>query len=302
MKKICVLLSSYNGEKYIHDQIESILQQQQVNVTLIIRDDCSKDETVKIIKEMQEQHSNIELLQGANIGPAMSFLELIRKAPAAEFYALSDQDDVWDYDKLIKGIQFLSDYDPTTPLLYHCNTQIVDSNLQFLRIGKTGKQAPYSKYGAFMENHATGCTMIFNRSCQELIASCKPDYVSMHDSWIYLIAEMFGKVIYDPQPHMKYRQHGNNVIGAKLSKKKYISEHMKRVLNTNIQPRMDNTKSFYKCYKNRMSKEDKDKVEKFINYKRSFPDKLKFLIDKDFHAPSLVRNIEYFIMIMIGNI
>ena len=301
MEKVIVLLSSYNGEKYISEQIDSILKQKNVEVELIVRDDGSKDETIKILNDYANKYPNFSYYQGNNLGPAFSFLDLIRKAGDAGYYALSDQDDVWDDDKLYIGIKSLKRINNQQPLLYHCNTRIVDKDLNVLRIGKKEVRAK-SKYSSLMENRATGCTMIFNDEAKRLINKCSPTYVSMHDSWIYLVVSFFGKVVYDNQPHMSYRQHGNNVIGARTNKGEYLKSKILRIFDFNKRPRYKLTKSFLALYGKELSDEEYAKSKKLIDYRHSVRGKISLIMDKDYKSDSFVRNIEYILLIIFGNL
>lgn len=301
MEKIIVLMSTYNGQKYIREQIDSILNQKNVYVELIVRDDGSKDDTITILNEYSEKYSNFSYYVGENKGPAFSFLDLIKNAPSAQFYALADQDDVWDDDKLYIGIEALKGIEEVKPLLYHCNTRIVDKNLKVIRIGKKGVKIK-SKYSALMENRATGCTMIFNNCALDLINKSNPYYVSMHDSWIYLIVSFFGEVIYDNKPHMSYRQHGNNVIGASTGKTMHLMSKIKRLFEFDNRPRYRLTKSFLQMYGKELTNEEYDKARKLVDYRKSFSGKIKLIFDKDFKSESFARNIEYTLLIIFGNL
>ena len=122
--KVQVLLSAYNGEKYIQEQIDSILNQSNVEVSLLIRNDGSTDDTRKILDSQSTQ--NIKCINDKNIGLVRSFVELINQADEAEYYAFSDQDDVWDNDKLCSAISMLEDY-KNMPAVYSSNARLVDS-------------------------------------------------------------------------------------------------------------------------------------------------------------------------------
>lgn len=104
---VSVLMSTYNGAKYIREQIDSILNQKDVNVELLIRDDGSSDNTAEICKEYQKKNTNIRFYQGENIGVGKSFMELLKKAPEADYYSFSDQDDVWLEDKLSRAVKMI---------------------------------------------------------------------------------------------------------------------------------------------------------------------------------------------------
>jgi rhamnosyltransferase len=211
LNKVCVLLSTYNGGLYLKQLIESILQQTEVIIDLKIRDDGSTDNTISIIKDFLVRHKNIQLIEGNNIGPARSFIELLDYSKNYDFYAFADQDDFWHSDKIITALRTLTKEEP---MLYFSNLNIVDINGVFYRKSHSNLKIR-NKYNSLTEDTATGCTMVFNKKLRDLsVINGSSINVSMHDSWIYLICSFFGKVVYDPAPHIDYRQHGNNVVGT----------------------------------------------------------------------------------------
>lgn len=212
--KILVLLSTYNGGKYLHEQIESLLGQQGVDVFIVARDDGSKDETVNILKRFSTLES-FDVIEGQNLGVVRSFFRLLNEAACRDFdyFAFCDQDDIWMDDKLKVAIDILNRHQHE-PALYMSSFQMVDENLHSIL---TNISRPnISVEGAFASNCATGCTMVFNKKLLEksLVSNC--DDVLMHDYWMYMVCLLTdGYVYYDETPHIYYRQHGNNVIGGK---------------------------------------------------------------------------------------
>ena len=126
-KDITVLMSTYNGEKYLHEQIDSILRQQGVKVNLLVRDDGSTDNTLAILDKYQEE-GLLTFYTGENLGPQRSFLHLLQQAPQSDYYAFADQDDIWLEDKLSTGIKQLQN-DKEKPALYFSQTQLTDEEL-----------------------------------------------------------------------------------------------------------------------------------------------------------------------------
>ena len=221
MKKVQVLMSTYNGEKYLREQIDSILAQKGVEVHLLVRDDGSKDKTIKILRE----YNNIELLEANNVGATNSFFALITLAGDYDFYAFADQDDVWDEEKLIIAIQKLDEY--VCPAIYSSNTRLVDGNLNFIR-NETLK--PITTLGsAIVKNYVTGCTAVFNAQLMRYLKQYTPKNAPFHDWWANLVCLSVGGVsVYDYEPHMNYRQHENNVVSGNDSVwKKWISRFKK---------------------------------------------------------------------------
>lgn len=139
-KKVIILLSTYNGEKYIEQQINSLLKQTYKNINIYVRDDGSKDGTLEILKKYEEK-GEIFLIQGKNIGFINSFMELLKKVEKADYYSFCDQDDVWNEDKIERAVRALEKEDNDKILLYASNYEFYDSNMEFL--GKS----PYKNKG-----------------------------------------------------------------------------------------------------------------------------------------------------------
>lgn len=211
--KVVILMSTYNGEKFLKKQIESILNQKDVSVHIIVRDDGSVDDTQKILN-MYKKKRLLNWYTGENKKTARSFLDLIDKAPKADYYAFSDQDDVWLSTKLITAIKKLKKFDDS-PALYAGNYKLVDEKLKELISMNIHKTT--TKFNeAIVYSCCTGCTMVINNKLMENIKGKYPKYIFMHDDWIHKVClGIGGNVIYDDSKNLLYRQHGNNVEGGK---------------------------------------------------------------------------------------
>jgi rhamnosyltransferase len=302
MKKICVLLSTYNGEKFLAAQVDSLLCQKGVEIIVLVRDDGSKDDTVSILESYAKKEERFSFYNGQNIGPAQSFFDLIKNSPDADYYAFCDQDDVWDEDKLERAIEFLEKEDNTKPNLYYSNLRIVDQKLNFYRLSHSTPLVQESKYSALTENMATGCTVVFNDIAANIARRAMPEYCSMHDTWMYLICKFFGKVVYDFTAHISYRQHGNNVVGTYLEKKtlKLYVARIKRLFNRKLQPRYNNAINFCNAFSDVLSEADLIKVKKIVDYKDSLKNRLKLLFDREIYASSKSRDLRYRVLIIFG--
>ncbi len=218
-EKVLILLSSYNGEKYISQQLDSLLAQ-TYPVDILIRDDGSTDSTVSIIDSYMKSNDNIKLIRGSNVGFKRSFDLLINNKLTNdyEFAAFCDQDDIWMPDKIEAAIKKITiEYDPQVPTMYCSNLSRIDDSNNYLG-DVYYKQPSYTRYNAIVINIATGCTMVFNHSAVALYrygGSCDSKY---HDWQMYLICMFLGKVYFDMQPHIKYRIHGENTVGFKRAK------------------------------------------------------------------------------------
>ena len=160
MKKVLVLLSTYNGEKYLREQLDSVLSQEGVDVSLLIRDDGSKDGTLNILKEYSVK-DNVNYYEGVNCGPSESFHDLMRHAKGYDYYAFCDQDDVWNNDKLITAVRLLEEKKQDLPLLYCSNLNVVDEHLNYCRLCHSEKYDLSNKYLGLVDFFAVGCTEVF---------------------------------------------------------------------------------------------------------------------------------------------
>lgn len=213
---IAILLSTYNGSRFLNEQLASIHRQTGVDWQLWIRDDGSTDQTLSILKNAVSQDPRLHLVSDqSNLGAAGSYLELMSSVGDAELYAFCDQDDVWDPDKLDRAKRALAPY-ADRPALYCTRQRRVDCDLKPIGLSRRPKRAP-SFANALVENIVTGCTAVLNRPALELLRQRLPNpgQVIMHDWWGYLVIAAFGTVIYDPQPSLAYRQHDSNTFGER---------------------------------------------------------------------------------------
>lgn len=211
-KTICVVLSSYNGERYIRDQIDSILQQELPSayaLSLIVRDDGSKDNTGQILDSYAED-ARITILKANNIGLVASFLQLIENVPKHSTYiALADQDDVWHPDKLKHAIETLEKKDASLPQLYCSEYVYCDENMRPLEPSHHKRLQPTLSLMLY-ENIVSGNTIVMNDFLLKLVQRGGIKGVYCHDWWIALLAAAFGEITYDEKPSLDYRRTGSN--------------------------------------------------------------------------------------------
>lgn len=213
-RKVQVLLSAYNGEKYIRCQIESILRQKDVQVMLLIRDDGSTDGTAHILRWYEQKYANISVRTGSRRGASGSFFALLKIADlSCDYYAFADQDDVWHSEKLVRACSRLDRECGDIPLLYAGKVICASADLKKReRFSYRIRRIP-SFGNALLENICMGCTQVFNRSLLLLARDHLPAKNVMHDWWMYLTASYFGKTVYDSRAYILYRQHGDNQVG-----------------------------------------------------------------------------------------
>ena len=213
-KRVAVLMSSYNGKNYIEEQIESILAQDfDGTLDLWVRDDGSTDGTLEIL-ERYAQAGKLQWYRGENLGPARSFLDLVKHCPGYDFYAFADQDDYWMPDKVSSGVTSLLGWN--VPAVYFANAELVDKELSSLG-RNVYKRSPKLDFETLTcAGGILGCTMVFNQAMAlQIQEKPLPGQLQMHDFYVCaLCLALDGKMIFDPTAYIKYRQHGKNVVGV----------------------------------------------------------------------------------------
>ncbi len=222
MTPVAVLLSTFNGARFLAEQLESLLVQSHRDWVLFWRDDGSTDGTRAIMRAFAAGAGEgrcVEVGEAERLGPTRSFLALLRAALAAGFhvFAFADQDDVWLPEKLARGTAALERAGCDRPALYCARQVFVDEKLAPIGISSRVRRAPAFP-AALTQNIATGCTMLMNHRAADLVARSRPPSVSLHDWWTYLVvAAAGGAVMPDDLPAVLYRQHGGNLVGAPKS-------------------------------------------------------------------------------------
>lgn len=212
MSKIAILMSTYNGEEFLNSQLESIANQiTKHDISLYIRDDGSKDNTIHIIEKWMDK-IDIHLDVGNNIGPARSFWNLFKnKSVHADYYAFCDQDDIWDNNKMEIAVNSLSgEYH-----LYACNCRSIDADGMLLEQCRKKNAPEIALDKLFVSGVTQGCAMVITNELREYICEKNISCVPMHDQVICMYALTFGKFFWDPTPHFSYRFHDNNVVANK---------------------------------------------------------------------------------------
>ncbi len=298
MKKVCVLLSTYNGEKFLVEQLESIRNQEGVIVDCFIRDDGSKDGTLSILAKYTQNHSNFYYYSGQNVGVVRSFNELINKAEDKyDYFSFSDQDDIWKADKLITAVTVLDKLPSNQPLLYCSNLTSYCEDGTKSDIWNVDYDL-VSQQILLVQNWAWGCTEVFNQKAKILYKQSMTDNISMHDYWMHLICKFMGSVVYDKESHIYYRQHGSNVVGNKEFGIKHISSYLRRFREENDVHRSSDATLFVKSYGKLLNPKDYKYFAVLSNYKDSFLKKIELLFCKELHMLTIPEDIAYRIRII----
>ncbi len=269
LPKIAVIMSTYNGEKFIREQLDSILAQEQVDVSIYVFDDKSNDSTIQIIKKYQDENKNIFLtVNEENKNFTYNFIDglfTFKENQEYDYYAFADQDDFWAKNKLISAINKIKETGEC--VMYSSNLKLVDENLKPLNNNMMSENYVNKHFDIACKNIVTGCTIVFDKSFKNLATLKYPKNIYLHDYWFALIANYTkdAHFVYDTCPdYILYRQHGANLIG----KNKSIGKKLKK--KTEIKSTRNLIKRFCELFGNLIIETDKSIFEKLAN-----TDKLK---------------------------
>lgn len=290
-KKNAILLSTYNGEKFILNFLESIFYQKFKNYTLFIRDDGSSDRTLSIIMSNIYQLDIVFLNDGLHLGPAKSFMKLLESVPDCyAYFFFADQDDYWLPLKIEQAVKELSSYDDR-PALYCSRLELVDADLSHLSYTKIPKILSFSN--SLVENIATGCTIAINFRSRDILLKHIPNRIIMHDWWMYVVISAFGVVLYDNNSYIKYRQHSANVIGMDSN---FFRDYFNRAVrffksdNIGFSAISMQTIEFFHCFSRCMSEEQAKLVLQLIEGKASFLKRCYLIFFSKFRRQNFFSN------------
>lgn len=300
--KIAVLMSTYNGEKYIRQQLDSIINQKGIEPFLFIRDDGSKDATAAILAEYEESYPEIVHFLNKNkienYGVKKSYLSLMKEVytayPDMQYFAFADQDDFWKEQKLEAAVKKLEECGANPKgRLYYSNKTFVDQNLNLI------KEEKIKYYGDFNEamwasSLCYGCTMVFDRTLVGFALRTYPQTKCIHDSWVYRLAKAIDSaIVFDTNSYILYRQHGNNAIGMEGAKLHHnnIGFMIKRALPVLFMKRTHHMQRFmndiYCHYKDELGAHQKKMIESMLKYRFSLKHKWILIRNKDLKKRSL---------------
>lgn len=302
-KRLLVLLSSYNGENFIKDQIMSIMNQKTQHViNLLIRDDGSTDNTMKIILELSDKFlGRIEYIKGNNIGYNKSFFELIKVASNHDYYAISDQDDIWMDTKIEDAIYDLEKEENDKPLLYACPSYYVYDDMT--PQGTTQlKKREITLYNTIIQNICPGHEQVMNNLLlNELKKEFDYSKLYVYDAWIANVAILKGKLIFSNTPHVLYRQHKSNAVGYGEGKLGWIKERLNRVIyNDDARRYKDQILLFYQVYRAFFSAEEEREISKFIDCRFEMKERVKFTLSTKLYRQSKLQTFLFKLIYVLG--
>lgn len=300
-QKVGVLLSTYNGEKYVEEQLESILNQTYPNIKIYVRDDGSSDHTLAVL-EKYEKSGEITLVKGKNVGFIKSFFELVKLCEDCEYVAYCDQDDIWLPEKISLAVETISKKVNEKPILYFSNYDFYDSNMNFQSHCPDKKLMP-SFENALVDCISLGFNSVFNKSALKIMQQNIPNYSCGHDWWTYMVCVSMGEVIYDKRYTVKYRRHESNVSAGGMKfiafqlwrlKKFFFNDYFK---NIRLQ-----LKEFENLYSDLLKEEDRKVLSLFTKDRYNFTTALKKVFYKKRFRSGIFDEIALRVIFLIGKL
>lgn len=306
IKTIAVLMASYNGEKYISEQIQSILNQ-KINgwkLYLYIRDDGSSDGTKRILQSFCEYNNNIIILCGKHKGVVEGFFELMELARKGnyDYYALSDQDDIWDLDKLEIAVNTIDAQKKSVkiPCLYTGSSRLVNNDLKEISNGAVIYR-PITFYNTIIQNCSAGHTYVFNRILLDVsldMVDAKKIY--MHDSYLLNTAVICGEIYYDPMPHVSYRQHSDNVLGERADLFGWIIERIKRIKRGDAKKYAEQIEYICQRYQVKMREEEVLEMKAFLESRNSVIKRMRYISKTRLYRQERIGDLFFRLLYLIG--
>jgi glycosyltransferase involved in cell wall biosynthesis len=220
MTTVAILLCTYNGARFLPAQLSSFTDQTFANWQLFVSDDGSTDETLSILSRKRRELGKavIVIRDGPRQGFVRNFLSLACDCSiSSDYFAYSDQDDIWEPDKLSRAITWLETMPPGHPAMYCSRSQLIDDDDRHCGFSPLFRRKP-SFRNALVQSIAGGNTIVFNKAARQLLVDCGSDVdVPLHDWWTYLLITAAGGFVhYDPLPSVRYRAHSSNVVGTNV--------------------------------------------------------------------------------------
>lgn len=301
MKKVIILMSTYNGDQYVEDQIESILSQTYKNIDILVRDDGSNDQTLTILKRY-ESEGKLTLIEGVNKGFIGSFFELIQKAPSADYYAFCDQDDIWKKEKIERAVELLEQKSDDLPLLYFSDYDFYDQDMNFVGRCKSHKRGP-SFRNSLVDCISLGISCVFNSNAYMKMKLNIPKHSCGHDWWVYMLCAGLGEVIYDQTTNIQYRRHSSNVSpGGKGFIEFQIWRIKKFLVNDYFSKIRDQLREFDQIYGNELEENKHKELRLFTNQNHHWRNKLKKVFARKPYRQGVADEAMLRVMFLLGKL
>jgi glycosyltransferase involved in cell wall biosynthesis len=300
-----ILLPTYNGARFLRQQLDSLSAQDYPNLAIHIRDDGSTDATPEILKEYEGRNHRVDVDLSHHVGLFSSLhILLTTEAASNDLFALCDQDDVWHQNKISVAVASLMQQTSPESTLYVSRQQFVDEELRPLALPKARKHVGFAN--AVVESALSGCTMVFGNTIRQLILLSRPSDWNMHDWWIYLISSSFGRIVYDPTPRMLYRRHTANTSGwrPRLTErmKERIAEFIERHRTGNVGLRsLRQAERFLDTYRHLLADDQVRLVTELVDMRkeRTTIRRIRYAIKPRVHREDWIDDLALRLMIVL---
>lgn len=298
-KTVTVIMSTYNGSKYIKNQLDSLCLQKSVSIKLFVRDDGSSDNTVDIIELYRDKFELLKIVCEENIGATASFYRAAKMVDVdrnfdSDYYAFCDQDDIWLNVKLKTAIDKLQKNDSSKPILYYSNLMMMNNNNELLGMLIDNRNVPGSRYNALSAINTYGCTCVFNKIALDKFCriQSKREFI-YHDNWMYSVCSFLGMTYYDNSSYIKYRQTGSNVSGEKKTGLSLWKYRISKIFSL----KQDN--HLYENIAAELIDDFSDELQTYDiklltcirNYRKSFRDKIYLLTTSRMKTGNVSKNV-----------
>lgn len=300
MSDTLVLLSTYNGETYLREQLDSILKQ-SIPVDVLVRDDGSTDGTVHILQEYAHIYENFTYFIGDNVGVVHSYIDLMRQRDGYTYYAFSDQDDIWFLNKLEVAQQKLNQLDMQNPCLYCSCSLLVDNDMKGKQVTQKNLRG-MTFYNIMIQNLMPGHAQVFNQKLKDLVFAYETDVdkIVVHDYWLAFLCITFGEIYFDNAYYTYYRQHGKNAIGYGHGLQGWITERLKRIRNKAAKNITRQNQLFYTIFKDQLDKDKRKELELFLNSQRNVITRIRYLIQAKVYRQKKFETMLFYVLYFFG--
>ena len=299
-RPLAILLATYNGASYINEFLDSLCAQSYEYFTVYIRDDGSTDSTLAKLSAYSTKLDLRILSSDGRLGPAKGFFKIMEEASEGhQCYLFADQDDYWYPDKVERAAVALVERSDEI-LLYCSRLEYVDQNLSHLKYSRVPRILGLEN--AAVENIATGCTVGITRRVRDEVLAGKPYDFIMHDWWLCLYCSAFGKVIFDSEPSIKYRQHDSNTIGAATGLVQDFQRRLARFFRRDggVHLLSRQVEAFLHCHGSELSEPNRRLLERLVEGKGLFLTRLRLAISPPVARQSHLDNFILRFLFLIG--